>query len=177
VKGQVTFNVSLPSGVTQKQFLADPQVKKGVQKGIATKLGVNHAWVTVVLTAGRRLAAADRRLANANVKVDFTVTVPPGTTGPTSATKIEEALKSNTANSAAEKTSWADNVVTAIKAASGTTYKDITATTKSLAHTPSTGGTSGGTSNETPAASGTVSIARMGMPLVMMALGVAIMAA
>merc|ERR1719424_117561 len=56
---------------------------------------------------GRRLSAS-RWLAatKANLKVDFIVTVPSGTTGATSAAKLQVALKSPYANSAAEKLAW-----------------------------------------------------------------------
>jgi len=158
-----------------------------VSKGIAKKLGVNHEWVTVILSAARRLAAAASgggaatKATKANVKVDFTVTVPAGTTGATSADTIQTSLKGTGANSDAEKTAWATNVITEIKAASPTTYASFSAasvTTKSVAHValaPTPSGNSTGLDG--PMASGADVTSGMEMHLVMMAIGLANMAA
>jgi len=188
VKGSVSFEVTLPSNVNQSQFLNDAKVKTGVQKGVAKKLGVDHTWVAVTLTDGRRLSAS-RVLAatKANIKVDFTVTVPAGTTGATSATKLQFALKSSNANSAAEKIAWANNVVTEIKAASPTTYANVTVETKNVVHVAVTAAAPNSQAptrspNPTETANGSVGIGAniatgMWVPLlVIMAIGLADMA-
>jgi hypothetical protein len=143
VKGSVSFEVTLPSNVTQAQFLNDVKVKTGVQKGVAKKLGVNHTWVTVTLTAGssaRRLSPS-RSLAGAkaNINVDFTVTVPAGTAGgATSAATIQSSLTASTASSDSQKTQWNTDLVAEIKAASPTTYANVAIKTSSVAHVPPT---------------------------------------
>jgi hypothetical protein len=177
VKGSVNFEVTLPTNVTQEQFLKDPEVKTGVQKGIAKKLGVNESWVTVTLTAGRRLSAT-RLLAatKANVKVAFTVTVPAGTDGTKSAASLKTRLTGATSNSDAEKNDWATTVTDGIKQASPTKYATVAVTTKSVAHVPTTTAPKPAPGSDI-GVSGADAASGMEMYLVMMAFGLANIAA
>jgi len=173
VRGTIEFDVTLPTNVTQEQFLQDPKVKTGVRKGIAAKLGVNESWIAVTLKAGS-VAPAGRLLATskAAIKVDFTVTVPAGTGGTKSAAELQKTLTSASSNTAAEKKTWGDNVVAQIKAAAPTKYKDVAVTVKSLAHVAST--TPKPSPTGSPVTSGGAGVK---MNLVMMAVGLAITAA
>merc|ERR1711865_735954 len=118
----------------------------------------------------------------ANIKVDFTVTVPAGTTGATSAAKLQVALKSPYANSAAEKIAWANSFVTEIKAASPTTYANVAVETKSVVHVAVTTIAAPNSQARKGTANGSVAIGAniatgMWVPLlVMMATGLADMA-
>ncbi|CAK0863062.1 unnamed protein product [Prorocentrum cordatum] len=62
--------------------VADPQVKMGVEKGIAVTSGLGEenagmVEATLSLVTLRRLSAAIRRLSGFSVQVDFEITIPP----------------------------------------------------------------------------------------------------
>jgi len=143
VSGSIKFAVALPTGTNISQFLADTGVKTGVQKGIAQKLGVDASWVTVKLSvdASNRRLAQSRQLAEQKIKVDFTVTIPPGTTGVKSAATIETALKGT-----ADTSSWKQALETGIKAEDGA-FKTAAVTVSAVGHVTTT------TTTKAPAAS------------------------
>jgi len=102
VVGKIAFKLTLPAGKVIADVLVDPVVKKGVAKGIATKLGVNATWVTVVLTldttGGRRLAGEHK------INTAFTVTIPANTASHSIAT-VQDELKAS-AEGAGAATNW-----------------------------------------------------------------------
>merc|ERR1719482_583092 len=51
VEGSMTVDVTLPTGQTLAAFIADADVKKGFEKGIATHLGVDATQVKCTLSA------------------------------------------------------------------------------------------------------------------------------
>jgi len=76
-------------------FIKDPKVKQGLQNSIATTAGVQASYVTVILTAGRRLRGPQdepekRRLAAGAVNVDYTINIPAGAA--VSAANVQNAM-------------------------------------------------------------------------------------
>jgi hypothetical protein len=118
VMGSIELNVTLASGVTPASFVKDPDVKTGVEKGIAQKLGVGASWVSVTLTvvssAGRRLTTSSV----AQVKVDFIITVPLGAPASKSASSLTEVIK----NGGSEKNLWESALGDAISKETSATY-------------------------------------------------------
>jgi len=110
VIGKIAFKLTLPAGKKIEAVLADPAVKKGVATGIATKLGVNASWVTVVLTldttGARRLATESK------INVAFTVTIP-ANTQTHDVKSVVSVFKASAAGSAAT-TDWGSALKTSI---------------------------------------------------------------
>jgi len=141
VIGKIRFEVELPANVTAASFVKDAGVKKGVEKGIAKKLGVLAEWVNATLTLGNRRLAETRHLAggfrsqaSASIQVDFVVTVP--ATAPQLASAIQTSLyQSESRFTLADKKDWSTQLATAIKE-EATAYKDIKVEVSSVAHVP-----------------------------------------
>jgi len=155
----------LPSNVKPSMFLADPKVMTGLQKGMAAKLGVDHTWVTLT-TWNSQWTSYPVWI---TVTLDFTITFKAKlTANKVSVDDMVDALSGAAANSIAEKTAWATNVVKEIKAASPTTYASFSAasvTTKSVYVAAF--------ATEAPEPTVQVSGAHVKMHLVMMAIGLA----
>jgi len=79
-------------------FISDPVVKQGIKNSVASMAGVPASYVTVTLTAARRLRglndeADERRLQTAgSVNVEFTIDIPAGAS--TSASSVQNSIAS-----------------------------------------------------------------------------------
>jgi len=79
--------------------VADPQVKVGVEKGIAVSSGLGEeragmVTATLSLVATRRLSAATRRLSGSSVQVDFEINIPAEESASADADDVAESLAS-----------------------------------------------------------------------------------
>jgi hypothetical protein len=124
-------------------FLQDDNAKNSATEGIAETAGVPKTWVTVSFSKiTRRLQAVERRLAS-NLKMSYTITVPPTETSATAAVvdnKVQAATPSEiqakvaekmTANSVTGQTLTVQTKSTPVVAAATTTTtaQDSTSTT------------------------------------------------
>jgi len=146
VVGKVVFDVDLPANLTAANFVKDPKVKKGVEKGIATRLNVSADWVKATLTiaTGRRLSSS-RLLAKASINVDFKITIPPTASASQSESKLQTSIKSATT------AAWSTGLQTSIKAEDAATFKDLKVTVSSVAHVTTTTTTAKPTTSTEPA--------------------------
>jgi len=79
--------------------VADPQVKAGVEKGIAVSSGLGEENVgmveaTLSLVTSRRLSAAIRQLSSSSVQVDFEIDIPAGDSASIDAYDVADSLAS-----------------------------------------------------------------------------------
>jgi hypothetical protein len=112
----------MPAGVTAATFIEDPDVIAGTEEGIATGLEIPASWVKATLSLARRLSLIEespsRRLqTTANIKVDFTISIPEGAT--------QTASSLTTALSSADSTAWGTALTDAISAKTGATYSVV----------------------------------------------------
>jgi len=132
--------------------VADPQVKLGVEKGIAVSSGLgeeNAAMVeaTLSLVASRRLSAAVRRLSGSSVHVDFEINIPSETSASIDANSVAESLAS------ADEGNLTSALSGAIASVAGAAYSVAVAELPSVdpIATPSPAPTLGLTAQPTPA--------------------------
>jgi len=79
--------------------VADPQVKVGVEKGIAVSSGLSEenadmVTATLSLVTSRRLGAAIRRLSGSSVQVDFEINIPAEVSASIDADDVADSLAS-----------------------------------------------------------------------------------
>jgi len=79
--------------------VADPQVKVGVEKGIAVSSGLSEenadmVEATLSLVTSRRLGAAIRRLSGSSVQVDFEINIPAEVSASIDADDVADSLAS-----------------------------------------------------------------------------------
>jgi len=84
--------------------VADPQVKVGVEKGIAVSSGLSEENVDMVeatlsLVTSRRLGSAIRRLSGSSVQVDFEINIPAEVSALIDADDVADSLASADENS------------------------------------------------------------------------------
>jgi len=112
LQGSMKFDITLPSGESASDFIQDANVKKGVEEGIATKLGVPATSVEATLSVERRLGSG-RRLSATSIKVDYTITT---------TTAQKNSVQSLLSEVETQKTQWSSALQSSINTKTGKTY-------------------------------------------------------
>jgi hypothetical protein len=118
VTGTVDVAVTFADDAAVDAFTSNPEVQAAFAHGLASSLGVDPQYVTVVLTKVLvTTPAGGRRLAEYIIVVTYTITVP--SDAPASARQAAVATATALPNTAASKTTLAGAIASAVATKAG----------------------------------------------------------